>query len=119
MPKKSQNSSGLNDFLIWIINQWVKCVFAFLPLNSSGKREKLAQKSVVARKKLGSRDQRPLHRKGAKSAKNFGRGEASLAPFKEYGCPAGQGTSVPCWIPPAERGIGCDFKGEPEFGAKH
>jgi len=59
----------------------------------------VSQKSVVARKKLGSRDQRPLHRKGAKSAKNFGRGEASLAPtiFKKYGCPAGQGTSVP-WV---------------------
>ena len=115
MPKKSQNSSVLNDFLISIMNQWVKCVFAFLPLNSSGNREKLAQKSVVACKKLGSRDQRPLHRKGAKSAKNFlgfylahfcatainqgillikALGEASLAPttFKEYGCPAGQGT---------------------------
>ena len=47
-----------------------------------------AYKSVVARKKLGSRDQRPLHRKDAKSAKNFGRGEASLAPTKTFSSPA-------------------------------
>jgi len=39
--------------LIWIINQWVRLVFAKLPLNSSGMREKLAQKRAYALKKFG------------------------------------------------------------------
>jgi len=34
VEKKSQNSIWLNDFLIWIKNQWVNLVFAFLHLNT-------------------------------------------------------------------------------------
>jgi len=56
----------LNDFLISIRNQLVNPKIAQLPLNSAENQGNFAQKSVVARKKLGSRDQRPLHRKGTR-----------------------------------------------------